>query len=124
MISHAIRRNKHLFHFLKDLKLHELKLAADHAKGDPTVVLHLWKFCFTMFFFSFFFLSLSYTRNAFGVISENQNILSKKSINRDNFDLLLKLFGWLTNCVFVCLFCFVLFYFIYLFNREDEVAMD
>ena len=110
MISHAIGRNKHLFYFFKDLKLHELKLAADHVKGDPTVVLLLWKFRFTMFFF--FFLSLSYTRNAFGVISENHNILSKKSINRDNFDLLLKLFGWLTNCFFVCLFCFVLFCFI------------
>ena len=106
MISHAIRRNKQLFYFFKDHELHELKLAADHAKDDPTVVLHLWKFRFTMFFF--FFLSLSYARNAFGVISENHNILSKKSINRDNFDLLLKLFGWLTNCLSV-LFCFILF---------------
>ena len=55
MISHAIRRNKHLFYFFKDLKLHELKLAADHVKGDPTVVLLLWKFRFTIFFFFFKF---------------------------------------------------------------------
>ena len=52
MISHAIRRNKHLFYFFKDLKLHELKLAVDHAKGDPTVVLHLF---YDFFFFLFFF---------------------------------------------------------------------
>ena len=86
MISHAIRRNKHLFYFFKDHKLHELKLPADRAKGDPHGCLASVKVPFYDSFF--FFLSLNYMRNAFGVISENHNILSKKSINRNNFDLL------------------------------------
>ena len=47
-------------------------------------------------------------RNALGVIGENHNILSKKSTNRDNFDLLSR-----------CLVFFFIFVFIYLFFNSS-----
>ena len=49
-------------------------------------------------------------RNALGVIGENHNILSKKSTNRDNFDLL-------SRCLVFFLF---LYLFIYFFNSSAK----
>ena len=44
-------------------------------------------------------------RNALGVIGENHNILSKKSTNRDNFDLL-------SRCLVFFLFLYLFIYFL------------
>ena len=49
------------WNFVKDHKLHELKLAADHAKRDPCACLTSCESAaLRSFFFFFFFLSLSY----------------------------------------------------------------